>query len=69
MLVMKLVVIFLVWGVLGAVYFAYDTVQNEERWTRSGGTWVNTLVEGPVIWMMLFLITVCGRCLMLFGRG
>lgn len=66
---MKLpIIFFLVWGVMGSVYFVYDAVQNEERWSRSGWTWVDTFIEGPVIWVGFFLITVCGRFLMLFER-
>ena len=58
---------FLVWAVVGAGYFFYDAVQNEEHWTRSEGHWLETVVAGPVIWVMLVLITLLGRGLMLFG--
>lgn len=64
---MNAVIFFLVWAVLGGVYFVYDTLQNEERWSRSEGHWLETLVTGPVIWVMLVLITLLGRGLMLFG--
>lgn len=68
MIRMNTVIFFIVWAVVGAVYFVFDTVKNEERWTRSEGHWTETLVAGPVIWVLLALITVTGRGLMLWNR-
>lgn len=68
MIRMNTVIFFIVWAVVGAVYFVFDTVQNEEQWTRSEGHWAETLVAGPVIWVLLALITVTGRGLMLWNR-
>ena len=61
------VIFFLIWAVMGIVYFFHDVFRNEERWMRSEGDWVETLIAGPVIWILLLLITVFGRALMLLG--
>ena len=58
-------VIFFAWSAIGAAYFIYDTVQHEERWTRSEGHWLETVAAGPVIWGLNASITVTGRGLLL----
>ena len=62
---MKVVLFFLVWAVVGLVYFVYETVHYEERWSRSESHWLATLAGGPVIWMMSLTITLLVRGLML----
>ena len=52
---------FILWAVAGAVYFVYDSVQNEYSWTRGGVTWTEIFLAGPIIWVFsTYTYIACG---------
>ena len=69
---MKIFIIFLcIWGIVGFAYFAYDTIQNEERWSRDPGSTLAYFAFGPLVWMMGISIFLAAAILLLleFFRG
>ena len=59
--------IFLAWGVIGFGYFVYDTMQNEERWSRDPGSNLEFFAAGPIVWIFYAMTVVAGSILSLLA--
>ena len=42
----------IIWAIVGAIYFAWDTAQFEERWSRNEAADYRILAAGPLLWTL-----------------
>lgn len=52
-------IVLLVWSIAGLIFYGWDTVENELRWSREEPlfTW-HPLAAGPLVWLILLLIAL-----------
>lgn len=49
------------WSIAGGVYFLWDTLENEYRWSREESEWLPYFLGGPVIWILIACLYLLGK--------